>query len=81
MPDSLEHLFLELVLMRLDDPAYLQSEAYGQTLLSCFHRCQEELPSGYAAFHLPWVLEWYEGNRQYKQAFELMKRFHQTRQS
>ena len=47
----------------------------GELLLSCFAGCREQLPIGYAAFHLPWVLEWYTAARQYKQAYELMRSF------
>ena len=43
--------------------------------MTCFNRCRAERPAGYAGFHLPWVLEWLETNRQYKQACELMKGF------
>ena len=49
--------------------------AYGRALLECFRRCREELSSSYALFHLDWVLEWYEANRQYKQAVQLMREF------
>ena len=34
-----------------------------------------ELPIGYAAFHLPRVLEWLTAGRQYKQAYELLRDF------
>ena len=43
--------------------------------MTCFNRCRAERPAGYAGFHLPWVLEWLETIRQYKQACELMKGF------
>lgn len=75
MPENLDSLFLEVVRLRLTDPDYCKDPLYGQKLLECFHRCREELPSGYAIFHLDWVLEWYESNRQYKQALALLRSF------
>ncbi len=60
---------------RLEHPDYLRSPAYGALLLDTFARIRRELPSGYAEFHLPWVLEWYTANRQYKQACELLQIF------
>ena len=47
----------------------------GEALLAAFARCREELPIGFAAFHLPWVLEWLTANRQYRAAFELERDF------
>ena len=73
-PDLAKQL-CELVRYRLLQPDYLAHEAYGTLLLDCFHRCQAELSSGYAAFHLPWVLEWYKATRQYKKACELLEEF------
>ncbi len=64
-----------LVRYRLEHPDYLEHENYGTLLLDCFSRCQSELPSGYASFHLPWVLEWYKATRQYKKACELLESF------
>lgn len=64
-----------LVRMRLENPDYLHDASYGELLLSCFAECREQLPIGYAAFHLPWVLEWYTAARQYKQAYQLMRSF------
>ena len=64
-----------LVRRRLEHPAYLADAAYGELLLSCFERCRAELPAGYASFHLPWVLEWYQATRQYKKACQLLLDF------
>lgn len=64
-----------LVRMRLEDPEYLDSDDYGGALLHCFQSCREQMPAGYAIFHLPWVLEWYEHRRQYKQAYILLRDF------
>lgn len=75
LPEALEAQMLSLVRLRLTDPDYLKSPAYGELLLDTFRRCREELPSGYALFHLPWVLQWYEANRQYKQALLLLRDF------
>mgnify|MGYP002732226773 CR=1 FL=1 len=66
-----------LVRYRLTQPDYLHAQAYGSELLSCFAEIREKLPYGYASFHLPWVLEWYRANRQYKEAFSLLQDFPQ----
>lgn len=64
-----------VVRYRLDHPDYLRDPAYGAMLTDCFARLRQGLPQGYAAFHLPWLEEWYTANRQYKQALELLKEF------
>lgn len=75
MPEGLAGEMLSLVRRRLENPDYLRDADYGAALLSCFERCRRELPIGYAGFHLPWLLEWYTANRQYKLAYELMNEF------
>lgn len=65
----------EIVRFRLEHEDYLEQEAYGKLLLCCFEECREKLPIGYAAFHLPWVLEWYTASRQYKKAYDLVTDF------
>lgn len=75
IPDGLEERMLELVRLRLEDPGYLKNQAYGKKLMDCFADCQKFLPVGYAEFHLCWVLEWLEENRQYKKALSLVKDF------
>ena len=57
---------LRLVRYRLEHPDYLTRNEYGTLLLDSFDRLRNELPLGYALFHLPWVLEWYKATRQYK---------------
>lgn len=75
MPEGLSSLMLDTVRLRLTVPDYRTDPSYGAVLLECFRRCRQELSSGYAIFHLPWVLDWYESNRQYKQALQLLKDF------
>lgn len=65
----------ELIKFRLLNKDYLSDPDYGKRLLEFFELCRKEMPIGYAKFHLPWVLEWYKANRQYKQAFELLNSF------
>ncbi|MEA4964994.1 MAG: helix-turn-helix transcriptional regulator [Oscillospiraceae bacterium] len=67
--------FCALVRFRLKKPNYLHDPAYGEALLCCFQNIRKTMPIGYASFHLPWVLEWYKANRQYKQACELLETF------
>ena len=64
-----------LVRYRLEHPDYLHHPEYGTQLLQVFQDCQTQLPMSFAAFHLPWVLEWYTANRQYRTAYELLRDF------
>ena len=64
-----------LIRYRLEHPDYLRHTEYGAQLMQVFQDCQTQLPIGYAAFHLPWVLEWYTANRQYRNAYELLRNF------
>ena len=66
---------LAVVHFRLAHPDYLHCDAYGALLLDCFACCRTRLPQGYAAFHLPWVVEWYTAARQYKKVCELLTEF------
>ena len=66
---------LAVVRFRLAHPDYLHCDAYGALLLDCFACCRTRLPRGYAAFHLPWVVEWYTAARQYKKVCELLTEF------
>ena len=61
--------------MRQAGADYLHCDAYGALLLDCFACCRTRLPQGYAAFHLPWVVEWYTAARQYKKVCELLTEF------
>lgn len=65
----------EIIKFRLENEDYLSNADYGKMLLEFFELCRKKMPIGYAKFHLPWVLEWYKANRQYKQAFELLNDF------
>ena len=75
MDRSLAMQLLSLVRYRVEHPDYLTREDYGSLLLESFTRLRRELPSGFAIFHLPWVLEWYKATRQYKKAYELLDDF------
>lgn len=66
---------LAVVRFRLAHPDYLHCDAYGTLLLDCFACCRTRLPQGYAAFHLPWVVEWYTAARQYKKVCEILTEF------
>ena len=73
-PDLAREL-CDLVRFRLTHADYLRCPEYGAALLAAFARCRAELPIGFAAFHLPWVLEWHTANRQYRAAYELARDF------
>jgi len=62
-----------VVRYRLEHPAYLRDQAYGDMLLSLYRDMQNEMSNGYSLFHRKWVEEWYVANRQYKQAYELKR--------
>lgn len=72
---SLVLQLLRLVRYRLEHPDYLSRDEYGLLLSDSFARIRNELPSGFAIFHLPWMLEWYKATRQYKKACELLEEF------
>ena len=73
--DSLTLQLLRLVRYRLEHPDYLSRDEYGMLLSGSFDRIRKELPSGFAIFHLPWMLEWYKATRQYKKTCELLEGF------
>lgn len=60
---------------RLQHADYLRREEYGRLLLDVFDFCRASLPSGYARFHLPWVLAWFRAARQYRRALEVLESF------
>lgn len=72
---SLTLQLLRLVRYRLEHPDYLSRDEYGLLLSDSFDRIRKELPSGFAIFHLPWMLEWYKATRQYKKTCELLEGF------
>jgi len=74
-PTTLCREMCALVRHRLDRPDYLEDPRYGERLMACFDTCRRKLPSGYAVFHLPWVLEWLEASRQYKRAYQFLLDF------
>lgn len=73
--DDLVAQMCSVVRMRLEYADYLRRPEYGRELLGVFERLRAERPIGYAAFHLPWVLEWLTANRQYRAAYELARDF------
>lgn len=75
LPGSLYKKMCTLVRYRLEHPDYQTHAEYGKQLLTTFDELKRKQPIGYAAFHLPWVLEWYQANRQYKAAYALLANF------
>ena len=74
-PQELAQLMCDVVRFRLLHDDYLQQPQYGELLMRCFESCRAQLPAGYAAFHLPWVLQWLKATRQYKKALEIAETF------
>ncbi|MBQ9959785.1 MAG: helix-turn-helix transcriptional regulator [Oscillospiraceae bacterium] len=75
-PKPLAQMMCQIVRLRLLHADYLQQQQeYGSLLMRCFSQLRSELPVGYAAFHLPWVLEYLKATRQYKLALEISQSF------
>lgn len=77
-PDDEKQLEVEmcrLVRYRLEHENYLKEEEYEKLLFPCFEKMKARLPVGFAVFHVPYVLEWYTDRRQYKQAYEMMRKY------
>ncbi len=72
---ELQDSMCAIVRFRLEHPDYISRPEYGAALLDCFAQLRQKLPIGYAVFHLPWVLEWYRANRQYRPAYDLLMDF------
>ena len=66
---------LAIIEYRLKHPDHLSDPNYGQMLLSGFENLKKNAPSGFIRFHIPYVTGWYTANRQYKQAYELLRDF------
>lgn len=64
-----------IVRCRLENSNYLHDEYYETLLTETFQKMRRELPMGYARFHLPWMQELLTANRQYRQAYELLRDF------
>lgn len=72
---AIARMMCDVARYRLEHADYLSHEAYGTLLMDLFDACRRELPIGFAAFHLPWVTEYYTATRQYKRAYELLTNF------
>ena len=64
-----------LVRFRLDHKGYLQEPEYGKALHSCVRSMEQQFSIGFVRFHVPWLEEWYAANRQYRQTYELVRKF------
>ena len=65
----------EVIRIRLEDPNYLRNPVYGNALLTCIRNQEQYLSVGFARSQSVWLEEWYAANRQYRQAYEVLKRF------
>ena len=73
--DTTVEKILDLVAYRLDNKDYVKQEAYAVMVREVCTQAEKELGEGYARFHLPFLLEALEAQRQYKEAYQLMKEF------
>ena len=78
-PEKLESEMLRTVYLRLTDPNYLDSQKYGDALHRSFSLCRSHRAAGFCLFQLPWMLQWYEHHRQYKQVCRLLQEFPEYR--
>jgi len=67
--------FFDLILYRLTHENYLESEYYGDLIQECYEICQNELPTEFSWFHIPWMIEWLKATRQYKKACKLITQY------
>ncbi|WP_289197598.1 helix-turn-helix transcriptional regulator [uncultured Dubosiella sp.] len=67
-------VFFDVVRYRLEHPNYLREEAYARMMKRCLDEASENYHYGYFLFHLPYYLDVLEANRQYKEAYGLLKR-------
>ncbi len=74
-PEQMDSSICRTVWLRLTEPDYLNSQLYGESLLHTFALCRKHAPVGYCLFHMPWMIEWYEHRRQYKQVASLLMEF------
>ncbi len=74
-PEQVEREMCRTVQIRLTDPNYLASQDYGASLMRTFDLCRKYRPVGFCLFHKPWMVEWYEHHRQYKQIVRLLSEF------
>lgn len=63
----------ELIHIRLDDPNYLRNPEYGRILVLCIRSMKNRFPIGFTQFYASWLVEWYEANRQYHKANEILR--------
>lgn len=63
----------DLVRIRLDDTNYLKNLDYGRNLIACIRSMRNLFPIGFTQFHASWLVEWYEANRQYHKANEVLR--------
>lgn len=68
-------LMFDVVKYRLENNNYLLDKHYGKLITECFNECKNKLSIGFSAFHLPYLIQWYIANRQYKDAFEIYANF------
>jgi hypothetical protein len=66
---------LDVVRYRLEHEDYLHEEDYDELLTACFAHIEEELPEGFALFHVPYLEEVYQATRRYKDAYLLNKKY------
>ncbi len=79
-PDETWEKICRIVEIRLNNDNYLDCEEYGRVLVNCFKEMRAKMPVGFCIFHMPWMLEYLEHKRKYKQAYELLLAFPSYRQ-
>ncbi len=67
-------IFLDIVKYRLDHEDYIHDSNYGSLLLQVISKIEECFPSGFLYLQETELLKYYEANRKYKDAYELLKK-------
>ena len=55
--------------------AISKSRSMEKALHSCVRSMEQQFSIGFVRFHVPWLEGWYAANRQYRQAYELVRKF------
>ena len=64
-----------LIQFRLDHSGYLQIPEYGKALVACMQCLEQQFSASFVRFYAAWLEEWYSANRQYRKAYELLRKF------
>lgn len=67
-------ILLDSIKYRLEHPDYIHDSNYEELILQAITKINESLPSGFLNLQETELLKYYEANRKYKDAYELLKK-------